>query len=134
MIPRYPEAESWQSTSCSCPISAIVSKSFMRRVIGWEWKVDTISATAGTATLSLGVQLARDDDSLNLRGALVDLRHLRVAEQPFDGVVLHVSIAAEDLDRLRRDRGCGLAGGVLGQQAELGDPFSAIFRRRGRVQ
>src|SRR6476646_3803306 len=48
------------------------------------------------------VQLPRDDQALDLRGSFVDLRHLRVAEQPLDREVLDVAVTAEDLDRLGR--------------------------------
>src|SRR6476661_9386377 len=48
-------------------------------------------------------QLSRDHDSLDLRRPFVDLRDLGIAEIALDGVVLHVAVAAEQLDRLRRD-------------------------------
>src|SRR5436190_7127535 len=46
--------------------------------------------------------LARDHEALDLIGALVDLRDLRVAHHPLDGVLLHVAVAAEDLDGVGR--------------------------------
>src|SRR5918999_1994989 len=42
-----------------------------------------------------------DHEPLDLRGALVDLEQLRVAHELLDGVLLHVAVAAEDLDRVR---------------------------------
>src|SRR5205085_7390242 len=48
--------------------------------------------------------LARDHQSLDLVRALVDLRDLRVAHHPLDRVLADVAVAAEDLDRLGRDR------------------------------
>src|SRR5919108_3471360 len=46
--------------------------------------------------------LARDHEPLDLVSALVDLRDLRVAHHPLDRVLLHVPVAAEDLDGVRR--------------------------------
>src|SRR4051794_11373076 len=48
--------------------------------------------------------LARDHEALDLVRALVDLRDLRVAHHPLDGVLLDVAVAAEDLHRV----GCDL--------------------------
>src|SRR5215211_6733832 len=45
--------------------------------------------------------LARDDQPLDLRGALVDLEELRVTHELLDRVLLDVAVAAEDLDRVR---------------------------------
>src|ERR687895_720914 len=44
-----------------------------------------------------------DHEPLDLRGALVDLEQLRVAHELLDGVLLHVAVAAENLDGVRRD-------------------------------
>src|ERR1051325_8054645 len=46
--------------------------------------------------------LARDHEPLDLLGALVDLRDLRVAHEALDGIFLDVAVAAEDLHGLRR--------------------------------
>src|SRR6188508_1725007 len=46
--------------------------------------------------------LFRDHESLDLRGALVDLEQLRVAHQLLDGVLLDVAVAAEDLHGVGR--------------------------------
>src|SRR5439155_27015457 len=66
--------------------------------------------------------LARDHELLDLRGALVDLRDLRVAEVTLDLVLLDEPVTAVHLDRAGRD----LQGG-LGRE-ELG------HRRRRRVR
>src|SRR5204862_2895647 len=55
--------------------------------------------TGGT----LGTHRPRDHDALDLVGALVDLRDLRVAHHALDRVFLDVAVAAEDLDRVGRD-------------------------------
>src|SRR2546423_1203161 len=47
--------------------------------------------------------LAGDHEPLDLVRALVDLRDLRVAHHPLDGVLLDVAVAAEDLDCVGRD-------------------------------
>src|SRR3954465_11711308 len=47
--------------------------------------------------------LARDHEPLDLVRALVDLRDLRVAHHPLDGILLDVAVAAEDLHRVGRD-------------------------------
>src|SRR6186997_1458179 len=47
--------------------------------------------------------LAGDHEALDLGRPLVDLEQLRVAHQLLDGVLLHVPVAAEDLDCVRRD-------------------------------
>ena len=46
--------------------------------------------------------LLGDHEALDLGGALVDLEELRVAHQLLDRVLLHVAVAAEDLDRVGR--------------------------------
>src|SRR5512133_629864 len=46
----------------------------------------------------LAYHLARNHETLDLVRALVDLRDLRVAHHPLNGVLLHVAVAAEDLD------------------------------------
>src|SRR5438093_11640616 len=46
--------------------------------------------------------LARDDELLDLRGALVDLRDLRVAEVALDLILARVAVPAVDLDGVGR--------------------------------
>src|SRR5829696_3833782 len=50
----------------------------------------------------LAEQRPRDDEALDLRGALVDLGDLGVAVVALGRELLRVAIAAEDLDRLAR--------------------------------
>src|SRR5262245_27722320 len=57
---------------------------------------------------SAAEDVARDDDALDLRGALVDLQELGVAHELLDRVLLGVAVAAEDLDGVGR----GVHGGV----------------------
>src|SRR6185312_15764586 len=52
---------------------------------------------------ALARQRARDDQPLDLGRALPDLVDLRVPEPFLDGVLLYVSVPAEDLDRIGGD-------------------------------
>src|SRR5262245_1487692 len=101
---------------------AIVSKSF----IDYRVRVEGL--------LPARIQLASYYDSLNLRGALVDLGDFRVAEETFDGIVLYVAVSAQDLNGLRRHPHSRLARLKLCHGAELRDALAAILRGRGRVQ
>src|SRR3954449_11119857 len=72
-------------------------------------------ANAGEQRRALLVDhLARDHQPLDLVRALVDLRDLRVAHHPLDGVLLDVAVAAEDLHRLGRDPHRRVRAGELG--------------------
>src|SRR5271165_554648 len=71
-----------------------------------------------TAALVLLEQLAGDDHLLHLVGALVDLRHLRIAQEALDREVLGVAVAAEELHGVDRDRHGGVGGERLGHGAE----------------
>ena len=51
----------------------------------------------------LAQHLARHDEALDLLGALVDLRDLRVPHHALDRILLHVPVPAEDLNRVGRD-------------------------------
>src|ERR671914_205420 len=115
MIPRYPQDGSLLRMTCSCPMSARRSNR-------------CIDPSGGC------IQLARNDHSLNLRRSLVNLSCLRVAEQPLDGIILHISIAAEYLDRLRGHPHRCFAGEQLAHRAELRDRLAAIPRSSCRVE
>src|SRR5437867_4328521 len=80
------------------------------------------------------VQLSCYDNALDLRSALVNLRHLGIAEESLDGILLHVTVSAENLDRLRRDPHGGLARHELGHRAELSYLLSAIAGGGGRME
>src|SRR5439155_5584070 len=58
-------------------------------------------------------RLARDDQPLDLRGALVELHDLRVAHELLDGVVLDEAVAAVDLHGVGRDLHRGVRGEAL---------------------
>src|SRR5947209_10294224 len=59
-------------------------------------------------------EVARDDEALDLARAFVDLRDARVAVVALDRIVLHVAVAAVDLDRLRAHPFGHLGGVELG--------------------
>src|SRR5438046_204900 len=64
------------------------------------------SATRPERSISIATRqkdLFGDHQPLDLRGALVDLEQLRVAHQLLDRVLLHVAVAAEDLNGVGRD-------------------------------
>src|SRR3954470_6809383 len=100
MMPRYPAAGSWHMTSCSWPMVPIVSNSFMSSVFG--------------------IEVPRDHDALDFGSAFINLGNLGVAEQPLDRIVLHITVAAEDLDCLGRHVHGGLARHELRHRPELG--------------
>src|SRR6204780_2359464 len=58
--------------------------------------------------------LVGDDETLNLRSALPDAVDPKLAPDPLDRVVAHISAAAEDLHRAISDPVGGLGGGQLG--------------------
>src|SRR3954454_6894430 len=93
---------------------------------------------------SLGVpgdftqQRPRDHEALDLRRALVDLGHLRVAVVALGRKLPRVAVAAEDLDRLprltagdggREELGLRALDGV--RQAGLLEPRGAVGERAG---
>src|SRR2546427_11800162 len=59
-------------------------------------------------------ETAGDDDPLDFAGAFIELRDLRIPEQLLDREVPHVTVAAEQLHRLRRDPHRGLGREQLG--------------------
>src|SRR6266511_3912385 len=64
------------------------------------------SATRPERSISIATRqeyFAGDHEPLDLRGPLVDLEQLRVPHQLLDRVLLHVAVAAEDLDGVGRD-------------------------------
>src|SRR5215207_5811952 len=66
-------------------------------------------------------QRAGYHDPLDLVGALVDLRDLRVAHHPLERVLLHVAVAAEDLNALDRDVHRGVRGEQLRHRRVAGE-------------
>src|SRR2546422_227722 len=55
------------------------------------------NTTTTRARLAAGEEIASDDDTLDLVGALVDLRDLGVAHEALHRVLARVAVAAEDL-------------------------------------
>src|SRR5262249_52851160 len=69
-----------------------------------------------TSQLELRQQMARDDELLDLRRALVDLRDLGVAEVSLDVVLLDEAVAAVDLHRVRGHPHRGFCAKQLGHR------------------
>src|SRR5262245_31528855 len=76
-------------------------------------------------------QAARDHQPLDLRRALVDLHHARVAEVALDRVLLHVAVAAVDLDRLMRHPSGGFGGIELGDARGADEVAAHVLEPRG---
>src|SRR5262245_11421105 len=82
----------------------------------------------------LAQDLARDDEALDLVRALVDLRDLGVAHVLLDRVILHVPVAAEELDGVRRDLHGRVGREELAHRRELADVLrAAVDDARGVV-
>src|SRR4051794_11107162 len=75
----------------------------------------------------------RDDDALDLVGALVDLGDLGVAHVALDRILLDVAVAAEDLDGLDGDAHRVVGGEELGHRAVLGQRGLAAVGHRARL-
>src|SRR5690242_12400191 len=69
---------------------------------------------------------AGNDEALDLGGAFEDRVDLRVAVPALDGVLAHVAVSAEDLDRLLGDLDRGLA------RLELAHRAFAVLERLAR--
>ena len=67
------------------------------------------------STVTTREKVVRDDHPVDLVGALVDLRALRVAHEPLDAGLARVAGRPEQLDRVRRDPHRGVRGGPLRQ-------------------
>src|SRR5512145_1120415 len=68
------------------------------RTISSTWSCSSVNANRTVS--SVLDERRRDDEPLDLRGALVDLRDLGVAEMALRGVLLDVAVPAVDLDPL----------------------------------
>src|SRR5262245_10412819 len=73
----------------------------------------------------------RDHQSLDLRRALVDLHHTRVAVVAFDRVLLHIAVAAVHLDRLVCDPRRGLGGVELGHARGADEVLAGVLEPCG---
>jgi hypothetical protein len=80
----------------------------------------------------LAQHLARDDQLLDLRGALVDAEQAHVAVEALDRVVRDVAGAAVDLHRAVGDPADHLGGEVLAHRRLLRDARPLIAPARGR--
>src|SRR5436853_6105382 len=82
------------------------------------------NTTTTRARLAAGKEIASDDDTLDLVGALVDLRDLGVAHEALHRVLARVPVAAEDLHGVGSHAdgsGAGVAMGPRRRQPGSGD-------------
>src|SRR5260221_9005054 len=79
-------------------------------------------------------QAARDHQPLDLAGAFVDLHHPGVAVVALDRVLLHVAVAAVDLNRLVGDPGRRLAGVELGHRRLARERTPAVLEPGGALE
>src|SRR5690242_15417009 len=75
-------------------------------------------------------QRARDDEALDFARAFVDLHDARVAVIALDRILLHVAVAAVDLDRLVRDPGRGLGRVQLGHRRRAAERLIRVAHPR----
>src|SRR4029079_12358549 len=79
------------------------------------------------------VEMARDDQALDLAGALADLAQLRVSEDALGGAVPRVADPAEDLNGAVRRAHGDLGGEELRERALHGEGEPAVLAPRGLV-
>src|SRR5688500_616562 len=72
-----------------------------------------------------------DHEPLDLRGSLVDLEQLRVAHQLLDRVLLHVAVAAEDLDGVGRHLHRRVGREALGERRLERRALALVVQPRG---
>src|SRR6266481_2330123 len=84
MMPRYPEEGSYTSDTCSCSCSS-----------------SSANSAVASSFFALARETAGDDDPLDFAGAFIYLRDLCIPEKFLDGEISHVTIAPEELNRLR---------------------------------
>src|SRR5690348_16887129 len=76
-----------------------------------------LASSTSISSHAQATDCACDHLALELRPSFEDRVELRVAVPPLDRVLAHVAVAAEDLDGLRGDAHCGLAGLELAHRA-----------------
>src|SRR5262245_49493816 len=82
------------------PLPPTISVSASRIRLAASAAVMMLSTRARSASGGLLLDLARDDEALDLVGALVDLSEAHVAEQTLDAVLARIAVAAMDLERV----------------------------------
>src|SRR5882724_3769706 len=82
------------------PLPPTISVSASRIMPAACAAVMMLSMVAHAASCGLLLDLARDDQALDLVGAFVDLGEAHVAEQPLDAVLARIAVAAMDLQRV----------------------------------
>src|SRR5678809_1248460 len=82
----------------------------------------------------VGVELSCNYDALNFRRPFVNLGDLRIAKITLDGIILHVSISAEDLNSLVGAEHRRLARHQLRHRACLFHVYATVARIRSEMQ
>src|SRR5579863_1577999 len=82
------------------PLPPTINVSASRTRLAACAAVMIFSTTAFSTSCGFLLDLAGDDEALNLVSALVDLGEAHVAEQPLDAVVARIAVAAMDLKRV----------------------------------
>src|SRR6266567_1325996 len=90
-----------------------------------------LSMTARVPSCGLLLDLAGDDQPLDLVGALVDLGKAHVAEDALDAVVARVAVAAVDLERIGDVLHRHVGREQLGLRGLLGDRLAGIVQACG---
>src|ERR1700737_1371086 len=80
-----------------------------------------LSMVARSPSCGFLLDLAGDDEALDLVGALIDLGEADVAEQPLDAVVTRIAVAAMDLQRVGDVFHRHVGGEQLGLRGLFGD-------------
>src|SRR5438093_2969101 len=91
------------------------------------------NTTTTRARLAAGKEIASDDDTLDLVGALVDLRDLGVAYEALHRVLARVAVAAGDLHGVGGRAHGGVGGEALGHGRLQRGAGDAVIDQRGGV-
>src|SRR4051812_46969818 len=147
--PAMPSRPSWRTPSGSpiAPIAVVSSPGMTatwtpvvasRSATAWTWS----SVASGDMTTIMGSNVvpqrrlahgAGDHEALDLVGALVDLRDLRVAHHALDRVLVHVAVAAENLNGLDRHVHRRVRGEQLRHRGVLAQSGLRAVRHRARL-
>src|SRR5690606_29433071 len=89
---------------------------------------------ASERRLLIAIEMSSNHDALDFRGSFVNLGNLRIAEQPLDGIVLHVAVATEYLNGLSGHLRGRFRSPQLGHGAVCGSALAAVVGSCCRIQ
>src|SRR3954469_18305026 len=110
------------------PFPPTISVSASRMRPAASAAVMMLSMSAPPASRGLLLDLAGDDEPLDLVGALVDLGKAHVAEQSLDAILARIAVAAVDLERVRDVLHRHVGREQLGLRRFLGDRLAGIMQ------